>query len=204
MQLTHETMRGVYAWFRECYPNEGCGLIDGDGRWVPVANVSPRPETAFLIAPGVAQAHGARAILHSHPNDWRCPSHTDMEAQAASGLPWGIVTNKAGWLAEPVVAQLGFAANCRCLISGDSTPHPKPAPDGLLLAARKIGVAPEACVYVGDDLRDVVAGRAAGMPTIAAGWGYLGADPDLSKWQADAIAPTPADVLALINARRAA
>ena len=83
MQLTHETMRGVYAWFRECYPNEGCGLIDGDGRWVPVANVAPRPATSFLMAPGVAQAHGARAILHSHPNDWRCPSRTDMEASAS-------------------------------------------------------------------------------------------------------------------------
>lgn len=98
MQLTHETLRGIYSWFRECYPNEGCGLIDGDGRWVPVANVAPRPATSFLMAPGVAQAHGARAILHSHPNDWRCPSRTDMEAQAASGLPWGIV-----WIGERTI-----------------------------------------------------------------------------------------------------
>lgn len=127
-----------------------------------------------------------------------------LAALDEAGLAWGIVTNKAGWLAEPVVAQLGFAANCRCLISGDSTPHPKPAPDGLLLAARKLGVAPEACVYVGDDLRDVVAGRAAGMPTIAVEWGYLGANPDLSQWNADAIATTPADVLKLIQLRRAA
>ncbi len=65
-------------------------------------------------------------------------------------------------------------------------------------------MAPEACVYVGDDLRDVVAGRAAGMPTIAAEWGYLGADPDLSKWQADAIATTPAEVLKLVQLRWAA
>ena len=98
MQLTHETLRGIYAWFRECYPNEGCGLIDQDGRWVPIANVAPKPATSFLMAPGMAQAHGARAILHSHPNDWRCPSHTDMEAQAASGLPWGIV-----WISERTI-----------------------------------------------------------------------------------------------------
>lgn len=143
----------------------------------------------------------ANLTTHSSLFDGIAELLTELDA---AGLHWGIVTNKAGWLAEPIVAQLGFAANCRCLISGDSTPHPKPAPDGLLLAARKIGVAPEACIYVGDDLRDVVAGRAAGMPTIAAGWGYLGADPDLSNWQADAIAPTPADVLALINTRRAA
>ena len=121
----------------------------------------------------------------------------------AAGLKWGIVTNKAGWLAEPMVAQLGFAASCACLIAGDSTPHPKPAPDGLLLAARKIGVKPERCVYVGDDLRDVVAGRAAGMATIAAAWGYLGAEPDLPIWKADAIAATPGEVLALARQRAA-
>ena len=121
-----------------------------------------------------------------------------------AGVPWGIVTNKAGWLAQPVVEQLGFASNCRTLIAGDSTPHPKPAPDGLLLAARKIGVNPAACVYVGDDVRDVVAGRAAGMRTVAAGWGYLGAEPDLDKWKADDIVATPPELISLLNLKPAA
>lgn len=120
-----------------------------------------------------------------------------------AGLPWGIVTNKAGWLAQPVVEQLGFAANCRTLVAGDSTPHPKPAPDGLLLAARRIGVDPGACVYVGDDIRDVVAGRAAGMRTVAAGWGYLGTEPDVEKWKADHVAATPSDLVSLLNLARA-
>lgn len=127
-----------------------------------------------------------------------------LAALDAAGVPWGIVTNKAGWLAQPVVEQLGFAARCRTLIAGDSTPHPKPAPDGLLLAARKVGVDPNACVYVGDDVRDVVAGRAAGMRTVAAGWGYLGSEPDLEKWQADDIVATPADLLSLLNLTPAA
>jgi len=127
-----------------------------------------------------------------------------LAALDEAGVPWGIVTNKAGWLAQPVVEQLGFAANCKTLISGDSTPHPKPAPDGLLLAARKIGIDPTACVYVGDDVRDVVAGRAAGMRTVAAGWGYLGAEPDLTKWKADDIVATPADLISLLNLKRAA
>lgn len=98
MHLTHETLRSIYSWLRECYPAEGCGLIDRDGRWVPMANVAPNPAKAFRMLPGAAQAHGARAILHSHPNDWRCPSRTDMEAQAASGLPWGIV-----WIGERTI-----------------------------------------------------------------------------------------------------
>lgn len=98
MQLTHETLRGIFSWFRECYPAEGCGLIDGQGRWVPMANVATDPARAFRMAPGMAQAHGARAILHSHPNGWRCPSRTDMEAQAASGLPWGIV-----WIGDQTI-----------------------------------------------------------------------------------------------------
>ncbi|MBA4283966.1 MAG: phosphoglycolate phosphatase [Xanthomonadaceae bacterium] len=122
-----------------------------------------------------------------------------LAALDAAGVPWGIVTNKAGWLAQPVVEQLGFAASCRTLIAGDSTPHPKPAPDGLLLAARRVGVDPNACVYVGDDVRDVVAGRAAGMRTVAAGWGYLGTEPDLEKWQADDIVAMPAELISLLN-----
>jgi len=186
---------------------------------LPLADYRPQASNGarglLKVALGIAMDHPdyeARKALFLKFYEANLTTHStlfdgiaEMLAELdAAGLHWGIVTNKAGWLAEPIVARLSFAANCRCLISGDSTPHPKPAPDGLLLAARKIGVAPEACIYVGDDLRDVVAGRAAGMPTIAAGWGYLGAEPDLSKWQADAIAPSPADVLALLNTRRAA
>lgn len=118
-----------------------------------------------------------------------------LAALDTAGMPWGIVTNKAGWLATPVVEQIGLAARCRVLIAGDTTPHPKPAPDGLLLAARRVGVPAADCVYVGDDLRDVVAGRAAGMRTIAADWGYLGDGQDASGWGADLQVATPADVI---------
>lgn len=121
-----------------------------------------------------------------------------LAALDAAGVPWGIVTNKAGWLATPVVEQIGLAPRCRVLVAGDTTPHPKPAPDGLLLAARRIGVDAAACVYVGDDLRDVVAGRAAGMRTIAADWGYLGDGQDASSWGADTLVATPAALLAAL------
>jgi proteasome lid subunit RPN8/RPN11 len=95
MQLPIETLRDVYNWFRACYPAEGCGLIDRHGLWVPMVNVSPAPERSFRMAPGLVEAHGARAILHSHPGGWRCPSLADMESQAATNIPWGIV-----WLDE--------------------------------------------------------------------------------------------------------
>jgi len=127
-----------------------------------------------------------------------------LDALEACGLRWGVITNKVGWLARPVMEGTGLAARAACLVAGDSTPNPKPAPDGLLLAAREIGVNPRDCIYVGDDLRDIVAGKAAGMRTVAAGWGYLGANPDLESWQADAIAMTPGALIDLMALRRAA
>ena len=89
-------------------------------------------------------------------------------------LRWGIVTNKAQRFAMPVVAGLDLERRAATVVCGDSTPHAKPHPEPLLEAARRIGVAPHRCVYVGDDLRDVQAGRAAQMATLAAAWGYLG------------------------------
>jgi phosphoglycolate phosphatase len=111
-------------------------------------------------------------------------------------LPWGIVTNKAARFTDLLVPQIGLQ-HAACVISGDTTAHPKPHPAPLLEAARRLGLPPQDCWYVGDDLRDIQAGRAAAMPTIAAAWGYCGhATP--SSWNADALAATPLDLLALI------
>jgi phosphoglycolate phosphatase len=112
-------------------------------------------------------------------------------------LTWGIVTNKASRFTDPLVPQIGLQ-HARCVVSGDTTPHSKPHPAPLLEAARRLGVAPEECWYVGDDLRDIQAGQAAGMPTIAAAWGYCGnAEP--VQWNADAIATSPFQLLSLIS-----
>ncbi|HEY2977784.1 MAG TPA: HAD-IA family hydrolase, partial [Burkholderiaceae bacterium] len=81
------------------------------------------------------------------------------------------------------------------LVCGDTTPHSKPHPAPLLEAARQLGLQAAQCVYVGDDLRDVLAGHAAGMATLVASWGYLGDGPPLQEWGADAILGTPADLL---------
>jgi phosphoglycolate phosphatase len=98
-------------------------------------------------------------------------------------IAWGIVTNKAMRFTEPLMAQLGLDARAHCVVSGDTTPHAKPHPAPLLHAAALLNVAAETCWYVGDDVRDIVAAHAAGMTSIAAGYGYLG-DTDPASWQA--------------------
>ena len=113
----------------------------------------------------------------------------------AAGLRWGIVTNKAMRFAAPLVEGLGLAHRTAVLIAGDSTPFAKPHPEPLLEAARRLGIAPARCVYVGDDERDIVAGRAAGMRTLAAAWGYLGQGEPVAAWGADQVLSSPVELL---------
>jgi 2-phosphoglycolate phosphatase len=108
-------------------------------------------------------------------------------------INWGIVTNKAERFAIPLMQQLGYATRAACIIGGDTTGHMKPHPAPLLAAATAIDIAPQSCIYVGDDERDIQAGRAAGMRTVAVRFGYLnGSSPDL--WGADVIVSTPAEI----------
>lgn len=118
-----------------------------------------------------------------------------LDALDEAGLSWGIVTNKILSLAHPIVVGLGLHERAAVLVAGDSTPYAKPHPEPLFEAARRVGAAPERCVYVGDDLRDIEAGRAAGMKALAAAWGYLGLGPPVHAWGADAIADRPAGLL---------
>ncbi len=114
-----------------------------------------------------------------------------------AGLAWGIVTNKAERFALPLTAALRLGA--AVVVGGDTTAHAKPHPAPLLEAARRLSVAPAACLYVGDDERDVVAGRAAGMATAVAAWGYLGPQPRYVDWGADAALNSPGDLLKLLG-----
>ena len=113
----------------------------------------------------------------------------------AAGHRWGIVTNKAMRFAAPLVEGLGLAGRAAVLIAGDSTPFAKPHPEPLLEAARRLGIAPAGCAYIGDDERDMVAGRAAGMRTLAAAWGYLGQGDPVAAWGADHVLSSPAELL---------
>lgn len=110
------------------------------------------------------------------------------------GIRWGVVTNKPGWLTQPLMQELGLATRAACIVSGDSTPHPKPAPDPLLLACSQVSLPASACVYVGDDERDILSAKAAAMRSIAVGWGYVQYGAPIETWGADLITPTVADL----------
>jgi phosphoglycolate phosphatase len=114
-------------------------------------------------------------------------------------LPWGIVTNKGKRFSEPLLRRLAVDQLAACIVSGDSTPHIKPHPAPLLLAASMLSVPAADCIYIGDDLRDVQAARAAGMRVAVAGWGYLGAGQDPHNWDADAVMSHPLQVLDLLE-----
>jgi 2-phosphoglycolate phosphatase len=117
------------------------------------------------------------------------------------GLKWGIVTNKHSRFTGPVVAALELAQRAAVVVSGDSTPHAKPHPAPLLHAADALRVPPAACVYVGDDLRDIEAGVAAGMATIVACYGYMGTTGDPQRWPATGWIAEPLDLLRWLPGR---
>jgi len=110
------------------------------------------------------------------------------------GLPWGIVTNKPAWLTDPLLEALALSHRAACVVSGDTLPQRKPHPLPLLHAAALAGVQPGHCLYVGDAERDIQAGRAAGMTTVVAAYGYLSADDDPRSWQPTGIVAQPADL----------
>ncbi len=116
-----------------------------------------------------------------------------------SGRKWGVVTNKATRFTVPLTQAMPIFGTAETIICGDTTAHTKPHPAPLLEAARQLGLSPERCLYVGDDERDIVAGRAAGMPTVAAGYGYLGTTADILRWKADITIDRPEALLKMLK-----
>ncbi|MEP6723944.1 MAG: HAD-IA family hydrolase [Variovorax sp.] len=122
-----------------------------------------------------------------------------VDALRAQGLGWGVVTNKAARFTDPLTRAMPLFASAGAIVSGDTTPFSKPHPEPLLEAARRLGVAPGRCMYVGDDERDIVAGRAAGMQTVAATYGYMGDQADATLWNAHAAIASPLDLLQMLK-----
>lgn len=118
---------------------------------------------------------------------------------AEAGAGWGVVTNKAQRFALPIAKAMPMLANAGAIVCGDTTAHSKPHPAPLLEAARRLGLAAGDCIYVGDDLRDIQAGRAAGMRTVAARYGYLGPGAAVDAWEADAAIDSPSELLKLLE-----
>lgn len=122
-----------------------------------------------------------------------------LQALVRNGLRWGVVTNKSSRFTDPLTRAMPLFASAAAVVSGDTTPHAKPHPEPLFEAARRLAVTPARCVYVGDDERDIVAGLAAGMGTVAATYGYLGQQSDIGQWRAHAAIHSPLQLLNLLN-----
>lgn len=115
-----------------------------------------------------------------------------------AGRPWGVVTNKPAHLTLPLLDQLKLSARCACIVSGDTLEHRKPHPAPLLHACELAGIDPARSIYAGDAARDIEAGRAADMATIAIGYGYILADDDPARWGADQVANSTEDLAKIV------
>ena len=161
---------------------------------------------AFDVGPGDAGFDDLRSefldryehasLVHTAVFDSVHPVLAQLDARRR---PWGIVTNKAERFTHRIVDGLGLKQRAAVVVCGDTTPHSKPHPAPLLEAARRAGADAGDCVYVGDDARDILAGRAAGMATLAAAWGYLGQGEPIEAWGADAVLSEPAALLHWLN-----
>jgi N-acetyl-D-muramate 6-phosphate phosphatase len=121
-----------------------------------------------------------------------------LETLETNSIPWGIVTNKPGWLTEPLLQRLKLDQRSAVTISADTTPEKKPHPLPLTSAAERINVDCKRCLYIGDDPRDIIAGNAAQMITVIAKYGYISENADLEQWQAQHQIDHPQQILQLI------
>ena len=165
---------------------------------------------AFGVVPGEAQFEPLRDAFLAHYEAMLLEKTSPfagvdemLSALENAGIPWGIVTNKATRFTSAIVAGLKLVERAAVVVCGDTTPHAKPHPQPLLHAARRMGLAPEDMVYVGDDLRDAQAARAAGMAMVVATWGYLGLGEPVHSWGADVLLDEPGQLLAWLRAREA-
>jgi len=147
------------------------------------------------LVPRYLDIYEAMMAEHTRPFDGVDELLETLEAQ---GIAWGIVTNKPGFLTDGLVVRIQWAHRAAAVVSGDTLPVKKPDPAPVLLACERAGLEPSRCLFVGDDRRDVLAGAAAGLYTVAVRWGYLdGGDP--AHWDADLVIDHPSDLTARIK-----
>lgn len=124
--------------------------------------------------------------------------HELLSTIEQQNMNWGVVTNKPGWLTEPLMQQIGLFDRAACIVCGDTTANPKPHPEPMYYACIKANSKPHECLYIGDAQRDIAAGNNAGMKTYAAAYGYIGDGDDIHQWGADAIIGQPQDIVAFL------
>jgi N-acetyl-D-muramate 6-phosphate phosphatase len=160
--------------------------------------VTPADEGFEALRQDFLRRYEQAMVVHTRLFDGM---HEVLDRIESAGLRWGVVSNKFERLVRPIVAQLGLAERSATAIGGDTTPFAKPHPEPLLHAAKLTDVDPRRCVYVGDDLRDIEAGRAAGMFTVAAAYGFCGDALPPAQWGADAVIDSPRALIGLLALR---
>ena len=181
--LPFEAIRPTVSLGAAAMLRAGFGVAEADGGFIPL-----RDEFLALYRDGVAR----RSRLF--------PGMEQVLARLEeNGVPWGIVTNKSGWLTNPLAQALGLDARTRCIVSGDAVEQPKPHPASLLHACKLLECAPQEALYVGDAKRDMEAGRKAGMTTIVAAYGYIEAGENPADWRADGLVRHPVEILDWID-----
>jgi phosphoglycolate phosphatase len=169
-------------------------VISKGGRaMLAVAFAAHDAEAQERLLPAFLDIYSAHIADHSHAFAGITEVLAVLEA---AEVPWAVVSNKAEAMVRAVLAAMPWAGACAAVVGGDTLPVKKPDPAPLRLACAALGVAPEACVYIGDDERDVQAARACNMKAVAALWGYRGADERPIEWGADAVVARPVDLLA--------
>ncbi len=171
------------------------------GRWWVAGGSVRLIAEGFSVSDVEAKQHPARNDLLDHYGSHICELTTlfpgiaeVLDTLDASATPWGIVTNKPSVYTEALISALQLETRAATVVSGDTLPVSKPDPRPLLLACEKMEVYPSDCVYIGDDRRDMTAGRAAGMKTMAVTWGY-GQPEEINTWGADFIIESPTEIL---------
>jgi phosphoglycolate phosphatase len=177
---------------------------------LPAAHIRPQAshgargllEIGFQLAPGHPDFEPMRErLLDLYADYLYCDSRLFdgiaalLTALEARKIPWGVVTNKPARFTTPLLELMGLSARAAAVIAGDTCSHPKPHPAPMFEAARRCGVAPERCLYLGDAERDIQAAKNAAMPALVAAWGYLDRTDTPETWGADAIIQHPADTL---------
>ena len=174
----------------------------------PVITLGTRAIVARALGEAAQEESLARALAERFLAHYAVAAESDTSVFEGIGpllgelaerrVRWGVVTNKLTRFARPVLRRIDPRGECVCLVGGDRALHPKPHPAPLLLACREAGCAPYECVYVGDAPGDVLAGRRAGMRTVAAAYGYLAEGEDAHRWGADEVVETPAALSAAL------
>ena len=159
------------------------------------STVNGRPIDSSLLRADFLQEYSENCFIHTEmvKNMMKLIDHINNNS-----IPWGIVTNKHSKFVTKIIKGLELESKINCVVTGDMVSEPKPSSEGLIEASKLVNIQPTDCVYVGDDERDIIAGKAAGMLTVAADFGFINEDEDINTWQADMIIKDPIELIELI------